>query len=220
MGQFIDLTGKKFGKLTVIERAEDHIQKGGFPKAMWRCVCECGKEKIVYGQALRSGKVIDCGCGSFARMSAISAARATTHGGSKTRLYRIWRAMRERCESSTSKNFKGYGSRGIKVCDDWKRFEVFRAWALANGYDETAKRGVTTLDRIDVNGNYNPRNCRFVNQAAQNRNKRSNFYIEYNGRTQCISDWAKEVGVKRLTLRNRLKSGWSIKDALFTPVSK
>lgn len=218
MGQFIDLSGKRVGKLTVLERVEDHIQKGGFPKAMWRCVCDCGSECITYGQELRSGRKTDCGCGTHARLSKASREHATTHGGSKTRLYKVWRAMRERCEFPDSKNFKGYGFRGISVCEEWEDFDSFRTWAFANGYDETAKRGMTTLDRIDVNGNYGPGNCRFVDQATQCRNKRSNFNIEFDGRTQCISDWAAETGIRRLTLRGRLKAGWSVKDALTKPV--
>lgn len=219
MGQFIDLSGKRVGKLTVLERVEDHIQKSGAPKAMWRCRCDCGNERIVYGQVLRSGKIIDCGCGSFERRSAISTAIATTHGGSDTRLYRVWRAMRERCNSRTSKNFKDYGARGIKVFGEWEIFENFRDWAFSHGYDQYAKRGITTLDRINVNGNYEPENCRFVEQATQCRNKRNNWNIEFNGKTQCLTDWAKETGIKRLTLRHRLKSGWSVEDALTVPVS-
>lgn len=213
MGQLIDLTGRNFGKLTVIKRVEDHIQKSGVPKAMWLCKCECGGERIVYGQALRAGKAIDCGCGNHERLSALSKKHATTHGGSRTRLYRVWRIMRERCSCTYSKQYKQYGARGVRVCDEWNDFEVFRRWAYKNGYDPEAKRGECTLDRIDVNGNYEPGNCRFVNMAAQCRNKRNNWMIAYNGKTQCMSDWAKELGIKRLTLRNRLVQGWSIERA-------
>ena len=94
MGQFIDLTGNKYGKLTVVKRVEDHIQKSGVPKAMWLCKCECGGERVAYGQALRAGKIIDCGCGDFERRSIQSTKNATTHGGSGTRLYRVWKAIR------------------------------------------------------------------------------------------------------------------------------
>ena len=213
MGQLIDLTGKKFGKLTVVKRVEDHIQKSGAPKAMWLCKCECGGERIAYGQALRASKVIDCGCGYHDQQSVRSREQATTHGGSGTRLYRIWRAMRERCLVPRCKEYKHYGARGISVCDEWLDFANFRDWAMRNGYDPAAERGKSTIDRIDVNGNYEPNNCRFVDMAAQNRNTRRSWMIEYNGKTQCISDWARELGIKRLTLRYRLKSGWSIERA-------
>ena len=220
MGQLIDLTGMRFGKLVVIARAEDHIQKSGAPKAMWKCKCDCGNECIVYGQALRGGFRIDCGCGSFERHSEISKKTATTHGESNTRLYRVWRAMRERCEVESSHNYHGYGERGISVDPKWEQYKEFRDWANRNGYDENAKRGKTTLDRIDVNGNYTPENCRFVDQKTQCRNKRNNYNIKFNGVTKCISDWAKEVNIERLTLRRRLKSEWPIEKALTTPVGQ
>ena len=219
MGQLIDLTGRKFGKLTVIERVEDHIQKSGVPKAMWKCQCECGCERIVYGQALRAGKIIDCGCGDFERRSKISRESATTHGGSKSQLYRVWRAMKGRCQTQTDKGYKYYGARGIKVCHEWDEYEAFRIWAYENGYNPGLKRGVCTLDRIDVNGNYEPKNCRFVTQAVQCRNKTNNWMIEYDGRTLCITDWSKELGIKRITLRNRLKRGWSVEKAFNTPIA-
>lgn len=213
MGQLIDLTGRKFGKLTVVKRVEDHIQKSGVPKAMWLCKCECGGERIVYGQTLRAGKATDCGCGTHERLSALSRERATTHDGSKTRLYRIWRSMRERCSCEYSKVYRHYGGRGIHVCPEWNDFSVFREWAYANGYDPNAKRGKSTIDRIDVDGNYEPGNCRFVDMAVQARNTRRSWMVEYDGRIQCISDWARELGIKRATLRYRLKNGWSIERA-------
>lgn len=209
----IDLTGTRVGKLTVIKRAEDHIQKSGFHKIMWLCKCDCGNECIAYGQNLRSGKKIDCGCGDFERRSHLSRIQATKHGGSKTRLYRIWRSMHDRCDRQNCKEYRLYGARGISVCDEWKDFALFRKWAYENGYDPEAKRGKCTLDRIDVDGNYEPSNCRFVSQAVQCRNKRNNWMIEYNGKVQCLSDWAKELGIKRITLRRRLVSGWSIERA-------
>ena len=213
MGQFIDLTGRKVGKLTVIRRVEDHVQKSGAPKAMWLCRCGCGNECIVYGQALRAGKKQDCGCGSFEKRSTLSKLQATTHDGSKTRLYRIWRNMRERCSCEYSKIYKHYGGRGIKVDPVWNDFAVFREWAFSHGYDPEAQRGECTLDRIDVNGNYEPNNCRFVSMAVQSRNKRNNWMIEYHGKTQCLSDWARELGIRRLTLRDRLVRGWSVEKA-------
>lgn len=216
MGQFIDLTGNKYGKLTVVKRVEDHIQKSGAPKAMWLCKCECGGERIAYGQALRAGKIIDCGCGDFERRSIQSTKNATTHGGSGTRLYRVWKAMKDRCLKPGCKEYQFYGARGITVCHEWMNFPAFQAWANEHGYDPNAKRGECTLDRIDVNGNYEPNNCRFVDMSAQTRNKTNNWMIEYNGKTQCLSDWARELGIKRLTLRNRLVSGWSIEKAFTT----
>lgn len=160
MGRFIDLTGQRFGRLTVIERApRDHRYRG----AMWRCRCDCGCESIAESHNLRSGNTTSCGCYHRERQKA-----GKSHGMSKARLYRIWKAMHTRCYNPNSPAFKYYGGRGITICDEWLRdFEAFHRWSVANGYAEDL-----TIDRIDVNGSYCPENCRFVSMAEQNKNKR------------------------------------------------
>ena len=136
------------------------------------------------------------------------------HGLYKSRLYGIWSNMKTRCHTSTYYLYKHYGARGIIVCDEWKNdFQTFYKWAMENGYGEDL-----TIDRIDVNGNYEPSNCRWVDRVLQCKNRTSNHYITFNGRTQILKDWADELNIKRQTLERRLKKGWSIDEAFTQPV--
>lgn len=133
-----------------------------------------------------------------------------SHGESKTKLYKVWCGIKERCNNPNHKSYNRYGGRGISVCDEWSAsYASFKEWANTNGYTEGL-----TIDRIDNNGNYEPTNCRFVKYSEQNRNYSRNHNLTYNGRTQCISDWANEVGVNRSTILFRLKSGKTVGEAL------
>ena len=173
MGRLIDLTGKKFGRLVVLERAENDWNKN--PR--WRCRCECGREVIVLGHLLRNGNTTSCGCFSRECHSALMKTRNAkgqgkqprhiTHGGSKTRLYNIWIGMKGRCYCSSKSVYKYYGERGITVCDEWRYdFAAFRDWALSHGY-----RDDLTIDRKDANGNYEPSNCRWITLQEQQKNR-------------------------------------------------
>lgn len=133
---------------------------------------------------------------------------ANVHGEKRTRLYRVWCAMRERCSNPHNKRFSRYGGRGICVCQEWNDYRVFREWAVANGYGETL-----TIDRINQNGPYSPSNCRFVTVAEQNRNYSRNKQITYQGTTMCLTDWAKTLGINKSTLALRLKSGLCLEEA-------
>lgn len=110
--------------------------------------------------------------------------------------------MKERCNNPNNKRYKNYGGKGIKVCEEWMSFENFRDWSLQNGYDEGL-----TIDRIDCNGNYEPSNCRYVTTKVQNRNYSRNHLITYQGKTQCIADWADETGINSGTILFRIKRG-------------
>lgn len=134
-----------------------------------------------------------------------------------SRLYCIWKHMKERCHSKNCKDFANYGARGISVCDEWKNdFLSFKKWALENGYNEAL-----TLDRIDSNGNYEPTNCRFATRKEQNNNKRDNHYLTHNGETKTLSEWSKETGLNVTTILMRIsKYKWSVEKALTTQSRK
>lgn len=134
----------------------------------------------------------------------------------KPRLYRIWANMRTRCNNPNFTKYEDYGGRGIKVCQEWQRFELFYEWAMANGYADTL-----TLDRIDNDNGYSPTNCRWVTQTEQCNNKRNNHLLTYNGETLTIAQWAKRLGVNYFSLHDRItKLGWSAEKAISTPIKQ
>ena len=213
MSSFKDLTGKRFGRLVVIERVESHIQPNGQRKTQWLCQCDCGEKIIIKASDLKSGHTRSCGC--------LRIEKITKHGLFGTRIYIIWHNIKHRCYNPKDSNYKNYGSRGITMCKEWLNdFHSFYNWAMTNGYDENAKRGECTIDRIDVNGNYVPSNCRFVNIKIQQSNKTNNHLITYNGETHNISEWSEILNIKFGTLFARLKRGWSIEKTLTMPVRK
>ena len=185
-----DLTGKQFGRLTVVDF--DHIDQHG--RAYWSCVCQCGEKAVVRQDGLKSGHTISCGC--YAKDS--SRERSTKHGLSNERLYDIWRAMRHRCRNT---EYARYGGRGIKVCDEWNDYETFYDWAIHNGYESDL-----SIDRIDNDGDYCPENCRWANNVTQGNNKSTNRYIEYNGISHTISEWSRIFGIHRESLRYRINN--------------
>lgn len=195
--------GTKYGRLTVIERAGEKAKNGAF---YYKCLCDCGTEKTVDGTNLRNGKTLSCGCLRKERQKEAT----KTHGGYKSRLYQIWDAMVQRCTNPNHQSFCYYGGRGISVCAEWRAsFSVFREWAIANGYDETAPKWECTLDRGDTNGDYTPENCRWVTQKEQMNNTRRCHIVTVDGITMNLAQWAQRLGVKRGRL---YKASWSGKD--------
>lgn len=162
-----ELKGRRFGKLMAVEehgRSKDrHI--------LWKCVCDCGNVTIVPSRDLVDGHTLSCGCRQKETISKIR----KKHGDRDARLYSVWKSMKKRCENPNTKSYKNYGAMGVKVCEEWHDYSKFKAWAIENGYDETAKRGECTIDRINPYGNYEPENCRWVSMAVQNSNKRADW---------------------------------------------
>ena len=122
------------------------------------------------------------------------------HGMSNTKIYGVWHGMNERCRNPKNRAYKNYGGKGVSVCPEWQEFIPFNEWAMANGY----KEGLT-IDRIESNGNYEPSNCRWVDRFIQNSNTSRNRYIEFEGRTQTLSQWSREIGITRHALHDRIK---------------
>ncbi len=196
--RFEDLTGRKFGRLLVVERTS-----GASPKhTYWKCRCDCGNVTVTASQKLKSGRSKSCGC--------YNRDTTTKHGQSGGRLYKIWLNMKSRCFNPNTKMFNRYGGRGITMCCEWKNnFQAFYDWAVSNGYADNL-----TIDRIDVNGNYCPENCRWATMKEQGNNTTKNHIIEFNGETHTLSEWAELLGIHAHTLSNRIHRGWAIEKAL------
>ena len=161
-----DLTGQRFGRLVVIERAGATNQGN----ATWRCRCDCGVETIVSGWSLQSGNTKSCSC---IKVAAIKKSR-TIHGKSTSRLHNIWKGMKERCYSPQHNRYHRYGGRGIAVCDESRHdFQAFYDWAMSNGYEPDAPRGQCTIDRIDNDKGYSPDNCRWADAKTQRHNQQN-----------------------------------------------
>lgn len=203
-----DLTGMKFGRLTVLR--EDGRSNDGHVK--WLCQCECGNTVSVISRDLRGGQQ-SCGCYRAIK----SRETHRTHGKSNTRLYRIWRGMRSRCRDGKSPGYKNYGGRGIRICDEWyDDFQTFYLWANSNGY-----RDNLSIDRINVNGHYEPSNCRWATQKQQANNTRVNVYLTHNGKVQTMRMWADELGIPYQLVRDRHKVNPNMSfDELYAPVQE
>lgn len=200
-----ELTGKRFNMLTVESFAYIHGSH-----AYWNCICDCGNKTIVCGSKLFRGTTKSCGC-LGPKLSRIK--NATLGGLSTSRLYRILQGMKVRCYNKNDKSYKDYGGRGISVCKEWlEDFAAFYNWATRNGYKENL-----SIDRIDVNGNYEPANCRWATAKEQANNRRSSMLITWNGETKTASEWCKERGWNRHIIPERLRKGWSLEKAMTTP---
>lgn len=176
---------------------------------MYKCVCDCGTDRVLRRSSLTSGNSKSCGC--LARE--LAAERCTTHGDTGIRLYRIWAGIIQRCCNSRDRyEWRKYGGRGIRVCKDWREYESFKTWALSTGYADNL-----TIERIDPNGDYCPTNCRWATTYEQGNNKRTSSRIYFNGETGTIREFADKYGLPYSCLYSRLKSGWPVERALLEP---
>lgn len=200
MTTLIDLKGLRFDRLTVIERAPN--DKWG--KTEWSCRCDCGTDRVVDAGSLRRGLIRSCGC--FRREE--TAKNWTTHGYARTATYRVWAHLKARCSNPHDNSFRNYGGRGIRVCERWTIFENFLA-------DMGEKPPGMTLERIDNDGGYSARNCRWASRKEQCNNTRQNLQITHNGVTRNLKQWTEETGVPYHKAYERIyKLGWDIERAL------
>lgn len=210
--EFIDLSGKQFGRWTVIKRVEDHVSKGGTHYTQYECMCECGTVKNVVANSLRNGRSYSCGCFGRERAAEVCRSNFKTHGNTKDRLYQIYAGMKKRCFNRHAYNYSDYGGRGITICKEWLDDWVsFRTWALDNGYNENL-----SIDRIDVNGDYEPGNCRWVDCVAQANNRRSSRYITYNNEEHTIAEWAKILNIPYKRLHKWIYKGKTMEEIMAT----
>ena len=211
MSKFKDLTGMKFGRLTVIERAIDRIDTKGKRHIMWKCLCSCGKTKDISRDSLLSNRVKSCGCLRAEKTKE----RKFKHGLRNTPLYRTWSNIKTRCYNPKNDTYKYYGEKGVTMCSEWKKdFLNFYMWSLENGY----KEGLT-IDRINSNGNYEPSNCRWVTATQQQNNKLNNYLIIYKESTHTLAEWSNILNINYKVLYRRIQYlNWSIERAFTTPV--
>jgi hypothetical protein len=206
MGKRLDLVGQRFGRLTVISDVGNRHHE-----SLWECICDCGNTTLVICNNLRRGTTKSCGCYMKERTRDVS----TTHGQSRvgltTLVYMCWGSMMKRCYNSKHRDFKYYGGRGIKVCERWHKFENF--------FEDMGNppEGMT-LDRIDNDGDYTPENCRWATWEEQQNNRGNNHWVEFKGERKTVTQWERSLGMNKNTLWRRLYRGWSIEQALTTPV--
>lgn len=188
---------KKFGKLTVLEEYKERDKYGC---KVYKCICDCGKIISVRGVLLRNNTVKSCGC----------LKHTGKHKKRDTRLYHIFSGIKQRCYNENNPSYKHYGGRGVVVCDEWlNNFMAFYEWSMNNGYNDTL-----TIDRIDYDGNYEPNNCRWVKWEVQTNNKRNNVLLTYNGKTQTMAQWARELNIPYVRINRRHQKNWSDKECL------
>ena len=202
--------GQRFNSFTVMDyEVREHLS--GSRSVYWIAQCDCGNVKSVAPLKLITGHTKTCGCGKIERCHRLTEKYRTIHGGRHDRLYQIWHGMKQRCLYSHSKDFANYGGRGVALCEEWANdYAKFRKWALGNGYADNL-----TIDRIDVNGTYEPNNCRWITAKEQSTNRRNSHLYEYDGEILGLPEIAKRLGVKYQTLYKwAVREGLSINDAI------
>jgi hypothetical protein len=195
----LDLTGRRFERWTVT--GFGHKNSRG--EMYWLCKCDCGTEQAVRANGLTGGRSTSCGC--------YHKEAVTLHGYTKSKTFKSWESMLQRCTNPTAPDYPKYGGRGIEVHPAWA--DSFEAFLADMGERPEGK----TLDRINVNGNYTPDNCRWADLSTQQRNRRSTSTLTLNGVEKPLIEWAEEAGLTAKILSWRLRNGWTVEKALSTP---
>lgn len=206
--------GERFGRLTVV--SFEKVPTGKYHAWHWTCICDCGqKTKPLRPRSVRTGEVSSCGCLKKEQNSKNLADKRRSHGKTNTRLYSIWSRMKGRCNNPDDNAYKNYGGRGISVCDSWNsKFENFYDWAVNNGYREDL-----TLERIDVNGGYCPKNCCWIPLSDQAKNKRNIRYVNLGGKLMPLKTACKELNLPYKTIHLRItRYGMTFEEAINRPV--
>lgn len=197
--------GDKFGRLTVLEKSEPYRNPEGYIKeSRWLCQCECGNTKVILRSALMTGRTRSCGC-LFTETVKIC---RLINGVKRNRkgAYSSWTQMKSRCSDKNASGYEYYGGRGIKVCNRWKSFDLF--------YEDMGDRPEGfSIDRIDVNGDYKPENCKWSSISEQSYNRRNNRHIELNGEIKPLGKWIEQFGISRSCITGRLRRGWTPAEA-------
>lgn len=204
-----NLTSQRFGRLVAITATEKRVNSN----VIWHCVCDCGKAAFSQATHLLSGRRVSCGCAKIAGTQIRK--KQPRHGhcieSKSTPTYRTWSGMQSRCFNKNVPGYKHYGGRGIIVCKRWQTFENFL-------HDMGEKPAGLSIDRIDVNGNYEPANCRWATNKEQSQNKRNTRLVLNNGVFVMASDISKSLGGERHLVGERLAAGWNHKDATTKPL--
>lgn len=202
MRRKIELTGQRFGRLLVFDRAH----KGVRGEIFWNCLCDCGNRVAVRGGHMMRGNSTSCGC--------LQREKSTLHGMTKTPTFKSWESMKQRCLNPKAPDFKNYGGRGIRIHDSWiAEFANFLA-------DMGVRPENTSLDRINVNGDYEPGNCRWATRSEQQQNRRISLVVEWNGKSRSVGEWASITGLDARIIYERIKAKWKIEDVMTKPNRK
>lgn len=202
MPKALNLIGQTYGRLLVISKLSTRDR---YKKVVWECRCSCGAIAHVNTKNLRTKNTQSCGC--------LHMDTCTTHGMSKTRIYKLWVGMVNRCHNPNNPNYQNYGAKGITVCKRWRNFENFMV-------DMGERPPGMSIDRTNNSKGYTPTNCKWATDAEQALNKTTTRFVVYKGEKLCVSHWAKKLGMRHDTLTLRLNAGWPIEKALTTPVRK
>lgn len=211
-----DLTGQRFGRLTVVEFAKVNADR-----PMWRCICDCGAEKIAAQGNLISGGTKSCGCYQREQTAAATSTHGHTRGAKRHPMYLVWRGMRSRCENPNVKSYANYGGRGITVCDRWRTGDGTRSGFECYLSDMGDKPSPShSVERVRNDLPYSPKNCVWATKTAQAKNRRNVHRIEIDGQILTLKDACKARNISVGTVMSRLNYGWTLQDALARPARK